>query len=184
MSSLFSDIPDALKAKFEADAWFVTPADPGEPPDVPPIPAAPNHVITIESGIRESLFPDWNFSEAYHLSELTALAIVTLTDQATAPPLSFGEIDNRVPVKIIGVVYAGGALAERTQAAWVKAGELAENVIRVLHSCNRSQTGLVVSGRGSLVRDIAALVDVFAGETVHYGVVEIDALVRVVRADS
>ncbi len=163
--SLCTDIETAIATKAQADAWI----------------GDPDHVKTLEIGVREALFPGWNISEAYHPGELPALSIIALVNKKQSQEIATNELQHAVPVKLIGIVQATGDTRTRSAAARSAALVLADNLERLLNACRKSETSLAISGRGNFVRDVSAVVEVFGEAAVHYGVAEVDAIVDVVR---
>lgn len=162
MSNVYQDTEDAVVPKLQADAWFANPAN----------------IKAIRTDVPETDLPVADFTELFADADLPAVAVLTLIDDSPTNQRTIGETESDVPIYILGLVM------ERTKAAARNKGqEMAGQIVRFLNQCASGKIALAIAGRGHLVRQIRARLEIRREEPVrrYYGLVTVSAVVTVIR---
>lgn len=162
MSNVYQDTEDAVVAKLQADAWFANPAN----------------VKTIRTDVPETDLPVMDFMELFAEADLPAVAILTLVEDSPTHQQTIGETAYEVPIYILGLRMERTKAAARNQAQ-----DLSGQIVRFLNQCASGKIALAIAGRGYLVRQIRARMEIRPEKEVrrYYGLVTVSAVVTVIR---
>lgn len=159
MSNVDQDTEDAVLALFQADDDLVAAAK------------------TLVTDLPETLFSAVDWTELFAEDMLPAVVVLASGESGADNAATYGEIRHEIPLQVIAVVKGTKKATVRNDAQ-----ELKGHITRILYSCVTS-TGLGITGRGSLVKDISWNVDIQRNESGrrYYGLVNVRATVVVIR---